>query len=92
MSTAEGPQVIREKLTKIGMTDGEVRIWQTLTEVSDWIDGLPRLHPMEEEETSRSLHDLQSRLSERPGLRAMGWPGPHPHSNQQNLQELLISA
>jgi hypothetical protein len=89
MSTAEGPQIIKEKLTKIGMTDGEIRIWQTLTEVSDLIDGLPRLHPMEEEETSRSLHDLQSRLSERPGLRALGWPGPHPHNNQQKLKELI---
>jgi len=89
MSTTEDPQAISEKLTQIGMTDGEIRIWQTLTEVSDSIDGLPRLHPMEEEETSRSLHDLQSRLSERPGLRAMGWPGSPPHNNQQDLQELI---
>jgi hypothetical protein len=88
MSTTGGPQVIREKLTQIGMVDDEVRIWQVLTEVSDSINGLPRLHPMEEEEISRSLHDLQSRLSERPGLRAMGWPGPFPN-NQQELEELI---
>lgn len=88
MSTTEGPQVIKVKLTQVGMTDEEIRIWQTLTQVSASMSGLPRLHPMEEEETSRSLHDLQSRLSERPGLRAMGWPGPHPN-DQGKLEELI---
>jgi hypothetical protein len=89
MSTAEDPQGIGENLTRIGMTGDEIRIWQTLAEVSRSIVGLPRLHPMEEEETSRSLHDLQSRLLERPGLRAMGWPGPHPHDDQEELEELI---
>ena len=88
VSTPEGPQVVREKLTQIGMTDGEIRIWQTLTEVSDSITGLPRLHPMKEEETYRGLHSLQSLLSERPGLRAIGWPGPFPNNQRENLVEL----
>ena len=87
MSTTEGSQGIKVKSTQISMTDDEIRIWRTLTQVSDSINGLPQLHPMEEEETSRILHDLQSRLSERPGLRAMGWPGPLPN-NQRELEEV----
>jgi hypothetical protein len=89
MSTTEGWQVIEEKLTQVSMTDDEIRIWQALTQVSDSIDGLPQLHPMEEEETSCSLHDFQSRLSERPGLRAMGWPGPLPN-NQREREEVAV--
>ena len=92
MSTSEDPQVIGEKPTQIGMTDKEIRIWQTLTKVSDSINGLEQLHPMKEEETYRGLHDLQILLSERPGLRALGWPQPFTedeiHNQRENLVEL----
>jgi hypothetical protein len=89
MSTPEDPQVTREKPTQIGMTDSEICIWQTLSEVSDSMNGLPRLHPMKEEETYRGLHYLLSLLAERPGLRAIGWPGPFPN-NQREREELAV--
>lgn len=92
MSTSEDPQVISEKLTQIGMTDKESSIWQTLARVSDSINGLGQLHPMKEEETYRGLHDLQILLSERPGLRALGWPQPFTedeiNNQRKNLAEL----
>jgi hypothetical protein len=92
MSTSEDPQVISEKLTQIGMTDKESSIWQTLSRVSDSINGLGQLHPMKEEETYRGLHDLQILLSERPGLRALGWPQPFTedeiNNQRKNLAEL----
>jgi hypothetical protein len=76
MSASEDMQVLSEKLTQIGMTDSEIRIWQNLTEVFDLMYGLPPLHDAKYEETYRALHDLQSLLLERPGLRAVGWPRP----------------
>jgi hypothetical protein len=90
MPTSENPQVISEKLTQIGMTDEEIRIWQTLTKVSDSINGLGRLHPMKEEETYRGLHDLQVLLSERPGLRALDWPQPFTEDEINNQRENLV--
>jgi hypothetical protein len=90
MSTSENPQVISEKLTQIGMTDKEIRIWQALTRVSDSINGLGQLHPMKEEETYRGLHDLQILLSERPGLKAMGWPQPFTEDEKNNQRHNLV--
>jgi hypothetical protein len=90
MSTSQDPQVISEKLTQIGMIDKEIRIWQTLTKVSDSITGLEQLHPMKEEETYRGLHDLQVLLSERPGLRALGWPHPFTEDEIKNQRGNLV--
>jgi hypothetical protein len=90
MSTSEDPQVISENFVELGMTDKEIRIWQTLTKVSDSINGLGQLHPMKEEETYRGLHDLQILLSERPGLRALGWPRPHTEDEINNQRENLV--
>src|SRR5918993_1339942 len=90
MSTSEDPQVISENLVELGMTNKEIRIWQTLTKVSDSINGLGQLHPMKEEETYRGLHDLQILLSERPGLRALGWPRPHTEDEINNQRENLV--
>jgi hypothetical protein len=90
MSTSEDPQVLSEKLTQIGMTDSEIRNWRSLTEVFDLMYGLPPLHDAKYEETYRALHDLQSALLERPGLRALGWPRPVTEDEIKNQRENLI--
>jgi len=90
MSTSEDPQVISKKLSQIGMTDSEIRIWQSLTEVFDLMYGLPQLHDAKYEETYRALHDLQSLLLERPGLRALGWPKPFTEDEINNQRENLV--
>jgi len=90
MSTSEDPQALSEKLTQIGMTDSEIRIWRSLTEVFDLMYGLPPLHDAKYEETYRALHDLQSLLLERPGLRALGWPRPVTEDEIKNQRENLI--
>src|SRR5262245_41466514 len=89
MSRTDGPQAIRENLARIGMTDAELDVWQTLAEGASSMSGLPLLHPNENEETSRIFNDLRSRVLERPGLRAIGWPGPSQYNNQQELEELV---
>ena len=91
MSTSEDPQVISKKLSQIGMTDSEIRIWQSLTEVFDLMYGLPQLHDAKYEETYRALHDLQSLLLERSGLRALGWPRPFTEDEIKNQRENLIT-
>lgn len=90
MSTSEDPQVLSEKLTQVGMTDSEIRIWRSLTEVFDSMYELPPLHEAKYEETYRALHDLQSALLERPGLRALGWPRPGTDDESNNQRENLI--
>ena len=69
------------------MTGDEFDVWQALAEALISMYGLPLLHPNEREETYRIFNDLQSRLLERPGLRAIGWPGPPRYDNQQELEE-----
>jgi len=90
MATSEDPQIVSEKLTQIGMTNSEIRIWQSLSEVFDLMYGLPQLHDMKYEETYRALHDLQSLLLERPGLRALGWPRPFTEDEINNQRENLV--
>jgi hypothetical protein len=90
MSTSEDPQVLSEKLTQIGMTDSEKRIWRSLIEVFDSMYELPPLHKAKYEETYRALHDLQTALLERPGLRALGWPLPATDDEINNQRENLI--
>ncbi len=48
-------------------------IWVAQAKVAGALLELPTLHPSEQEETVRHIHNLQSRLLARPGLRALGW-------------------
>ncbi|WP_337869992.1 hypothetical protein [Meiothermus sp.] len=48
-------------------------IWLALGQVAGDLLDLPVFHPSEREETVRDLHNLQSRLLARVGLRAIGW-------------------
>ncbi len=63
----------RRRLLAYGMTAQEVEIWLALGKVAGALLQLPTLHPSEQEETVRDIHNLQNRLLARPGLRALGW-------------------
>jgi hypothetical protein len=70
-----------EPPARLGLTDEEIGIWRDLGDVAGRMLRLPVLHPMEEHETAHDFHKLQLRLLARPGLRALGWPGPQGHAN-----------
>ncbi|GEM85183.1 hypothetical protein [Meiothermus hypogaeus] len=63
----------RRRLLDYGMTPEEVEIWLALGKVAGTLLKLPTLHPNEQEETVRDIHNLQNRLLARVGLRALGW-------------------
>jgi hypothetical protein len=90
MSTSEDPQGLSKKLIQIGMTDSEIRIWRSLIKVFDSMYRLPPLHDAKYEETFRALHDLQSLLLERSGLRALGWPRPFTEDEVNNQRANLV--
>ncbi len=63
----------RRCLLAYGMTVQEVEIWLALGKVAGALLELPTLHASEQVETARDIHNLQSRLVAKPGLRALGW-------------------
>jgi hypothetical protein len=63
----------RRRLLSYGMTAQEVEIWFALGKVAGDLLNLPTLHPSERDETVRDIHNLQTRLLARAGMRAMGW-------------------
>lgn len=55
------------------MTAKEANAFEVLAKAATLMLRLPKLHPMEKEETCHDFHKLQSRLLARPGLRVLGW-------------------
>jgi len=61
-------------LQDAGMNDQEIEALDAVTEAATRIFALPKLHPMDDEETCHDIHGLQGRLMSRPAMRALGWP------------------
>lgn len=60
----------REWLVKIGMNEGEIKIWYGLADLAGKMLKLKKFHPMENHEIAHDIHKLQNRLLARPYLRA----------------------
>lgn len=68
------PEKTHLALLALGLTEDEIAAMDALTDAANKLLSLPKLHPMEKEETCHDMHKLQLRVLARPGLRALGWP------------------
>jgi len=65
------PQVSKESLTALGMTNDEVRAWEELADIANRIYQLPTVYLWERTETQHDLHNIELRLMARPALRRL---------------------